>query len=107
MNSSNQPLVSIVVPTRNSAETLPLCLASIRRQTYRNIEVIVVDSYSTDNTVEIAKRFGAKVIQVAGERARAKNVGLRLAKGKYVLFIDSDMVLTPRVVEKCIQVRAN
>ena len=99
----DEPLVSIVIPTYDSEKTLPLCLESIKKQTYRNIEVIVVDNYSTDRTVEIAKRYGAKVIQVRGERARAKNVGLRLAKGKYVLFIDSDMELTPRVVEECVK----
>jgi glycosyltransferase involved in cell wall biosynthesis len=99
----DEPLVSIVIPTRNSEKTLPLCLESIRRQTYRNIEVIVVDNFSADSTVEMAKSYGAKVIQVRGERTKAKNVGLRHAKGKYVLFIDSDMELTPTVVEDCVR----
>jgi len=101
--STEHPLVSIVIPTYNSEKTLPLTLESIRRQTYRNIEVIVVDNYSTNKTVEIAKHYGAKVIQVHGERAKAKNVGLKYAKGKYVLFIDSDMELTLRVVEECVK----
>ena len=99
----DEPLVSIMIPTYNSEKTLPLCLESIRRQTYRNIEVIVADNCSTDRTVEIAKRYGAKVIQVHGERARAKNVGLRTARGKYVLFIDSDMELTPKVIKECVK----
>ncbi|MET1101604.1 MAG: glycosyltransferase family A protein [Pyrodictiaceae archaeon] len=99
----DKPLVSIVIPTYNSEKTLPLTLESIRRQTYRRIEVIVVDNYSSDGTAEIARRYGARVVEVHGERARAKNVGLRLADGKYVLFIDSDMELTPRVVEECVE----
>jgi len=98
-----EPLVSIVIPTHNSEKTLPLCLESIKRQTYRNIEVIVIDNFSMDKTVETARSCGARVVQVRGERAKAKNVGLRLARGKYVLFIDSDMELTPRVVEKCVK----
>ncbi len=99
----SKPLVSIVIPTYNSEKTLPLCLASIKRQTYGNIEVIVVDNFSTDRTVEIARSYGAKVIQVRSERAKAKNIGLKHARGKYVLFIDSDMELTPRVVEECVK----
>jgi len=99
----DEPLVSIVVPTYNSEETLSLCLESIKRQTYRNIEVIVVDNFSTDRTVEIAKSYGAKVVQVRGGRTKAKNVGLRCARGKYVLFIDSDMELTPTVIEECVK----
>ena len=102
MSPTDKPLVSIVIPTYNSEKTLPLTLESIRRQTYENIEVIVVDNYSTDRTVKIAKSYGAEVIQVRGERAKAKNLGLKHAKGKYVLFIDSDMELTPRVVEECV-----
>ena len=101
---AREPLVSIVIPTLNSEKTLPLTLESIKKQTYKNIEVIVVDSYSRDNTVKIAKKYGARVIQIYGERARAKNEGLRSSKGKYVLFIDSDMELTPRVVEECVEV---
>ena len=99
----DEPLVSIIIPTYNSEKTLPLCLESIKKQTYRNIEVFIVDNYSTDRTVEIAKRYGAKIIQVRGERAKAKNIGLRHARGKYVLFIDSDMELTPKVIEECVK----
>ena len=69
----SKPLVTIIIPTFNSEKTLQLCLESIRKQTYKNIDVIVVDNYSTDSTVSVAKKYGAKVIQVRGERARAKN----------------------------------
>jgi glycosyltransferase involved in cell wall biosynthesis len=64
----------------------------------------VVDGYSTDKTVEIVINFGAKVQQVHGERFRAKNLGLRMARGKYVLFIDSDIELIPIVVEECTRI---
>ncbi len=98
----NKPLVSIIIPTKNSEKTLKYCLESIKRQTYDNIEIIVVDNYSDDKSVEIAKEYGARVIKVFGERTKSKNVGLRAAKGKYVLFLDSDMLLTSKVVEECV-----
>ena len=98
----SKPLVSVIIPTYNSEKTLRLCLESIKRQTYKNIEVIVVDNFSIDRTVDIAKSYGAKIVQERAERSKAKNVGLRLAKGQYVLFIDSDMELTSKVVEECV-----
>ena len=55
--SIEDPLVSIIIPTYNSEKTLPLCLESIKRQTYKNIEVIVLDNFSIDRTVDIAKRY--------------------------------------------------
>jgi len=98
----NLPLVSVIIPTYNSAKTLPITLASIARQNYPNIEVIVIDRYSTDGTVEIASAFGARVVQKNTERAMAKNIGLLLATGKYVLFLDSDMELTSTVIHECV-----
>lgn len=96
-------LVSIVIPTRNSAATLPLTLRSIERQTYSDIEVIVVDNRSSDGTVEIARRFGARVYSYGPERSAQKNYGALRARGRYVYFIDSDFVLHPRVVEESVQ----
>jgi glycosyltransferase involved in cell wall biosynthesis len=64
--------------------------------------VIVVDNYSTDRTVEIAKRYGARVYLRGPERSAQKNFGALKAKGEYVYFIDSDFVLHPKVVEECI-----
>lgn len=98
-----KPLVSIVIPTYNSERTLPLCLSSIKRQTYVDIEVIVVDNFSKDRTVEVARSYDASVIKVRGERTKAKNLGLKRAGGSYVLFIDSDMELMPEVVEECVK----
>jgi len=98
----DKPLVSIVIPTYNSERYIERCLRSIKNQTYKNIEIIIVDKFSTDKTVDIAERHGAKVIQDGGERTRAKNIGLRNAKGENVCFIDSDMELTPKVIEECV-----
>jgi len=98
---SNDPLVSIIVPTYNSQNTLEKCLTSIRNQTYKNIQTIVVDNGSTDRTVEIANQFGAEVHILAGvERSRQINYGVKMAQGKYVYRVDSDFILDPIIVEE-------
>jgi len=95
-------LVSVVIPTYNSEKTLVKCLESIKNQTYKNVEIIIVDKFSKDKTVEIAHNYGAKVFQLNVERAEAKNFGLKKATGKYVCFIDSDMELTKNVVKESV-----
>ncbi len=98
------PLVSIIIPTYNSASTLDRTLESIARQTYRNIEVIIVDKGSSDDTVSIAERWGARVLVVrAGERSEQKNAGARAARGEILYFVDSDFVLEPTVVEEAVR----
>ncbi len=91
MEVDNLPLVSVIVPTYNSEKNIGLCLKSIINQSYKNIEILVVDRFSEDSTVEIAESYGAKVYQLDCERAKAKNFGLGKAMGRYVLLVDSDM----------------
>jgi glycosyltransferase involved in cell wall biosynthesis len=95
--------VSVIIPTRNSAKTIGKCLESIRNQTYDNIEIIVIDSFSSDNTVEVSAKFGANVLLLSGERARAKNFGISNARGFFLLFVDSDMILEQSVIEDCVR----
>lgn len=93
------PLVSVVVPTRNSAATLGNCLESIMLQTYSNIELIVVDNESTDGSKEIAARFTQSVQSHGPERSAQRNLGLKhLSHGSVLSYIDSDMILGPNVV---------
>jgi len=99
-----KPLVSIIIPTFNSEKTIEKCLDSIKNQTYDNLEIIVVDKGSNDKTVEIAKRYADKIFIIdAKERSEQKNFGTKKANGKYVLFADSDMELTKKVVEECVK----
>ncbi len=98
------PLVSVIVPTRNNHETLDACLSSIVQQTYQNSELLVVDNNSTDDTKTIARRYTGKVSNRGPERSVQRNVGVRHAKGEYVLIIDSDMELAPDVVAACVDV---
>ncbi len=87
MRERNVPLVSVIIPTYNSARTLPMALRSIKRQTYPSVEIIIVDRYSRDGTPHIASRFGAHVIQADTEQAEAKNIGLKAADVTIVLDI--------------------
>jgi glycosyltransferase involved in cell wall biosynthesis len=90
------PFISIVIPTRNSGKTLRKLLESLEMQSYPKdkIEIIVVDGYSSDNTIRIAKDFGAKVIMnPARGFYTAKTIGALSAKGDLILYLDSDNVV--------------
>src|SRR6185503_243222 len=93
-------LVSVVIPTRNSGNTIENCLKSIKGQTYREIEIILVDSFSSDDTARIAEKTNARVIALEGERTKAKNRGLRTCGGRYVCFIDTNMILKKRDIKQ-------
>jgi len=98
------PLVSIIIPTYNSDVTLAKCLESINKQTYNNIETIIVDNFSDDETIEIAKQYAVKIFQIKSGMSMARNIGFNKIDNhsKYVLHIDSDMELMPEVIEQCI-----
>lgn len=100
---SKQPLVSIIVPTKNSAAVLDACLESITKQTYKNIELIVVDNFSTDDTQKIAKKYTKHVFAKGPERSTQRNYGVKKSKGEYVVIIDSDMELSPKVIDSCVE----
>ena len=97
------PLVSINIPTYNSGRTLSECLESIKKQEYRNIEVVIIDSYSKDSTLEIANRYGARIFS-ADSLAQAREVGVRNSLGKYIFLVDSDQVLEADTVSACVAV---
>lgn len=97
----NKPLVSIIIPTKNSDDFLENCLKSIKNQTYKNIEIIVVDNNSTDMTKEIAKKYTKLVLNKSPERSAQRNFGALRSKGQYLFFIDSDMELSEKVIEEC------
>src|SRR5215208_4737328 len=76
-SKSPSPLVSIVVPTKNSSNTLGMTLESISTQTYRNYEIIIVDNHSTDATFNIAKRYTDKIYIIGPERTAQMNFGIK------------------------------
>lgn len=100
-STEKMPLVSVIIPTYNSAAYLEGCLKSIEEQVYPNIELIVVDNNSKDNTKEIAHRYTQKVFNKGPERSAQRNFGVKQSGGKYVLVIDSDMHLSKDLISDC------
>jgi glycosyltransferase involved in cell wall biosynthesis len=91
--------ISVVVPTYNSAAVIGQCLASLEHQSHPPDDVVVSDGGSTDETAAIANAHGAKVVLGAANRSAQRNAGAERALGEYVVFVDSDMQLTPAVLE--------
>jgi hypothetical protein len=86
-------LVSVIIPTYNRASLLARAVNSVLAQTYRPIEIIVVDDGSTDDTGAVLEEYGDQIIAIRQDnqgRSVARNTGLRTAKGKYIAFLDSD-----------------
>ena len=90
----------MVIPTKNEEENLPKLLASIKMQTLQPHEVIVADAHSTDKTREIAKSFGAIVVD-GGMPSVGRNLGATCATGEFILFLDADVeLLDKKFLEK-------
>lgn len=101
---SDMPLVSVVVTTKNEAANIERCLQSTLLQTYPNKEIIVVDNFSTDDTVTIAKRYAGIVAQKGPERSAQRNYGMKeLASGRYVMYVDADMILSPTLLAHSVE----
>ena len=98
-------MISIIVPIYNVEEFIAECLQSVVAQTYRDYELILVDDCGTDGSMSVAARFAShpalegKMRILRHDRNRglsaARNTGTAAAKGKYVLFLDSDDILAP------------
>lgn len=98
-----EPLVSIIITTKNSSRTLAACLKSSKGQAYKNIELIVVDNNSVDNTKEIAQKYTAKVYNFGPERSAQRNFGAAQARGEYLLIQDSDIYFNSDSVKECVE----
>ena len=99
---SDRPIVSVIIPTKNSAGTLEKCLSSIKDQSYTDIELIVVDNFSTDNTPAIAQKYTDKFFQKGPERCAQRNFGVQQASGEFVAILDSDMYLAKDIIKECV-----
>ena len=102
----NQPLISIIIPVYNVASYLPRCLDSVCKQTYQNLEIILIDDGSTDNGLEICNQYAAKDKRVhifhqenKGVSA-ARNLGLKQAGGEWITFVDGDDWIVPHYVTR-------
>src|SRR5687768_16831644 len=104
LNMKMKELISIIITTKNEQAVIETLLSSIFLQTYKNIEVILVDNNSKDNTLKIPKKFDVKIYTIGPERSAQRNFGAKKSKGKYLLFLDADMELTSDVLNDCIRV---
>lgn len=103
MKKDITPLVSVLIPTKNSASLLELALKSIQKQSYKKLEIIVVDNYSVDHTIMIAKKYTKQVYKHGHERSAQRNFGaLKKANGKYLFFLDSDMSVSRNLIRDCV-----
>jgi glycosyltransferase involved in cell wall biosynthesis len=100
-------LVSIVTPSFNSSKYIEQTIQSVLSQTYENWELIVVDDYSTDNSVEVIKTFTVnnnkiKLVELQSNRgaAEARNTAIGMAKGEFIAFLDSDDIWKPSKLDQ-------
>jgi len=96
-NPENLPRVSVIIPTLNAEAILENCLASIAHQDYprEKIEIILADARSTDRTRDIAKKFGAIILDDDGKNMEeGKRLALRHATGEFIIFVDADNEIT-------------
>jgi glycosyltransferase involved in cell wall biosynthesis len=108
-NNANNPLISVIVPVFNCAEYLPDCIDSIREQTYGNLEILLVDDGSKDNSGEICDRYArldGRITAVHQENAgvsAARNSALDIAAGDYIGFVDADDTIEPDMFSSLMQ----
>lgn len=98
----DEETVSIIIPAFNNQGTIAICLQSIRRQSYNEIEVIVVDGGSSDLTTEICEQYNVTLVETDLGRSAARARGAEVSSGEYLFHVDSDMELTPDVVRECV-----
>lgn len=104
---SEKPLISVVVPVYNVAKYLKKSIESIVNQTYTNLEIILVDDGSKDESGEICEDYSLKDSRIIvihkpnGGLSDARNAGIKQAKGEYITFVDSDDTIDYDMIEFC------
>ena len=88
-----KPIVSVIITTKNEEKVIKRLIQSVKSQTFKKMEIILIDNYSTDNTLEITKKQGIKSYLFGPERSAQRNFGVKMAKGNYLLVLDADMEL--------------
>jgi len=103
---TTNPLISIIVPIYNIGKYLPRCIDSILSQTHENLEIILINDGSTDNSGEICDEYASKDTRIIVKHqenagvSTARNVGLEIAKGEWIGFVDADDWVEPAMFEK-------
>lgn len=112
LRAEKEPLVSVIVPAYNRAHLLKRCIDSVLGQTYKNIELILIDNASSDNTGEIIQQINddrLKYFRLKVNRGASggRNEGLRHASGDYVIFLDSDDEFLPDKIKESVSALEN
>lgn len=92
-------MLSIIIPTLNEEKYLPRLLDSVKKQSYKNYEIIVADNNSRDKTMQAAKKYGCRIVK-GGKPPIARNNGARAAKGNILFFIDADCLMGKDFLKK-------
>lgn len=101
-----QELISVIIPVYNCAKYVQKCVASIQEQTYTNLEIIVVNDGSTDNSLDLCEALAVKDERIVIESkpntgvSDTRNTGISMAKGKYLAFVDADDYVEKDFIEK-------
>jgi glycosyltransferase involved in cell wall biosynthesis len=104
---SAEPLVSVIIPTYNRAGVICKSIDDVFRQTYKNIELIVIDDGSTDDTQATLRRYGSRIrwfTQANSGPSAARNRGLEVSRGDIIAFQDSDDLWEPTKLERQVRI---
>lgn len=96
--------ISVIVTTKNEGKVIRHLLRSLKKQSFKNFEVILVDNNSQDETLDIAKKMRVKTFNFGPERSAQRNFGVTKARGTYIIFLDADMELSEKVLDECIKI---
>lgn len=105
--SSRGPLISVIIPTFNKAQFIEEAVESVLGQSYRNLEIIVVDDGSTDNTRDVLRKYQNNIAYISQNNngpSSARNYGIRTARADHIAFLDSDDVWFPEKLEAQMEV---
>ena len=106
MQTGNKPVVSVIMPAYNAMSNIERALKSVISQTYENLEVIVIDDGSSDDTGKIVDRYAKADLRIKvvhtenGGEAKARNIGVSMATGEYIGFCDADDYMHTDMIEK-------
>jgi len=100
----NKPLVSVIIPAFNEEKYLDVCLSFLKKQTYKNVEIIVIDNNSTDKTAEIARKAGVVLVsEMVQGMTYSRETGFKKAKGEIIARTDADTRPPNDWIEKIIE----
>lgn len=109
LNKYLVPTVSVIIPCYNVENYLGKCINSVLAQTYKNYEIILIDDGSTDNSGKICDEYSKKEKKISVYHqpnsgvSRSRNIGIRKAKGKYILFLDADDIIAPFLLDEALK----